>query len=165
LAVDAVAVVDASGAEAAAALGATVVAAGTASPFRDCDELAGRRRRLRLAPPLDRSGVAEVVGVDGVPGAAASPGGPAPSAVALMPFAAGVVRRLRRLRDADAAGAAGSCPIAGAGVETVWRVTLAPTSPSAHRAPSAVCTSTRQTTIAVATPPTGGRFWVSVQRA
>ena len=42
---------------------------------------------------------------------------------------------------------------------------LAPTSPSAHNAPSAVCTSTRQTAIAVRALPTGARFWVRVQRA
>src|SRR5258708_759599 len=43
--------------------------------------------------------------------------------------------------------------------------TLAPTSPSAHSAPPAVWTSTRQTTIAVEEPPTGARVWVRVQRA
>jgi hypothetical protein len=46
-----------------------------------------------------------------------------------------------------------------------FRSTLAPISPSAHSAPPALSTSTRQTTIAVGEPPTGARFWVSVQRA
>jgi len=42
---------------------------------------------------------------------------------------------------------------------------LAPTSPSAQSAPSAVWTSTRHTATAVRALPTGARFWVSVQRA
>jgi hypothetical protein len=79
-------------------------------------------------------------------------------------------RRPRRRRDAGVVlegsaepDRAGSGPRGRAG----WalRRTLAPTSPSAQSAPSAVCTSTRQTTIAVGAPPIGGRFWVSVQRA
>jgi len=78
-------------------------------------------------------------------------------------LAAAGVRRPRRRRDVGAAWAISE----GAAARAAWalRRTLAPTSPSAHNAPSAVWTSTRQTTMAVGAPPTGGRFWVSVQRA
>jgi hypothetical protein len=76
-------------------------------------------------------------------------------------------RRRRRLR-----GAAATAPELAAGsagrsrsFAPARRLTLAPTSPSAHRVPSAVWTSTLQTTIEVGALPTGGRFWVSVQRA
>jgi hypothetical protein len=68
-------------------------------------------------------------------------------------------RRRRRGADAAAGSASRGCPGAAA------RFTLAPTSPSAQSAPSTVCTSTRQTTIEEGAPPTGGLFWVSVQRA
>jgi hypothetical protein len=78
-----------------------------------------------------------------------------------------VLRDLRRRRRgplADAAGEiAGSC--AGSRAATTFRLTLAPTSPSAQSAPSAVWTSTLQTTIEDGAPPTGGRFWVSIQWA
>jgi hypothetical protein len=78
------------------------------------------------------------------------------------PLAGAPGRRLpRRLRGEVAAGSSGGWT----SFATTWRLTLAPTSPSAHRAPSAVWRSTRHTTIEVDAPPTGGRFWVSVQRA
>jgi len=50
-------------------------------------------------------------------------------------------------------------------LSAAFRLTLAPTSPSAQSAPSAVWTSTLQTTIEDGAPPTGGRFWVSIQWA
>jgi len=117
--------------------------------------LEGRRRRLRRVVPAARSGLA--TGAGGAAMAGVSGRGP------LTTAAAG--RRLpRRLRGADAAAAAG-CSWAWRSLTTTWRLTLAPTSPSAHKAPSTVCRSTRHTTIDVGAPPTGGRFWVSVQRA
>jgi hypothetical protein len=69
--------------------------------------------------------------------------------------------RLRRRLGAGAAAGSGT----GTRAVATLRLTLAPTSPSAHSAPSAVWTSTRQTTIAEGAPLAGGRFWVSVQRA
>jgi hypothetical protein len=111
----------------------------------------GRLRRRRLAGPAARSGLATegggatIAGVSGTGPLVCAPG-----------------RRLpRRLRGAAAAaGSWGRCSLA-----TTCRLTLAPTSPSAHRVPSAVWRSTRHTTIEVGAPPTGGRFCVSVQRA
>ena len=141
--------------------GASAGAAGPGvSPFRAADEPAGRRRRRRLAPPLDRSVVAGLAGTS----ATGSTTGAAPSAPALVAALAGVARRRRRRRDVVGPGWAGSWT-AGSAAGIAWRMTLAPTSPSAHSSPSAVWTSTRQTTIAVVTGPTGGRFWVRVQRA
>ena len=72
-------------------------------------------------------------------------------------------RRRRRRGAAAAAGAPSLTSGRAAGVAA--RLTMAPTSPSAQSAPSAVWTSTRQTTIDEGAPPTGGRFCVSVQRA
>src|SRR5439155_24686996 len=100
-------------------------------------------------------------GMTGAAGSYAASGGPGTDA----PWARDR-RPMRRRGEATAADAAGE---AWSGAR--WRIaeglrfTLAPTSPSAHMAPSAVCTSTRQTTIEEAAPPMGGRFWVSVQRA
>jgi hypothetical protein len=116
------------------------------------------RRRLREGPAA-RSGFA----LDA--GGAATAGG---SGTALPPLLRD--RRPRRLRVAPAAAEAGCSAAAGAGTgrwrpATALRMTFAPISPSAHIAPSAVCTSTRQTTIEEGAPLTGGRFWVSVQRA
>ncbi|TMF43005.1 MAG: hypothetical protein E6I23_12230 [Chloroflexi bacterium] len=114
----------------------------------------GRRRRRRLAVLVFS---AAAVGATSTGGGAGSTG-----------FAVAGDRRPRRLRDAGAAWAAS----AGWAGWTGWvraagalRRTLAPTSPSAHMAPSAVWTSTLHTTMAVGAPPTGGRFCVSVQRA
>jgi hypothetical protein len=111
-----------------------------------------RRRRRRLEGPVTRSGLAAEAG------GAATGGGS--GRFPLEP------RRRRRRRED------GACPPAGGATKSwgrCWpalcRLTLAPTSPSAQSAPSAVWTSTRQTTIADGAPPTGGRFWVSVQRA
>ena len=56
----------------------------------------------------------------------------------------------------------GACARGAAGEP---RLILAPISPSAQSAPSAVWTSTLQTTIEEGAPPTGGRFWVSIQWA
>jgi hypothetical protein len=120
-----------------------------------------RRRRLRGAPvPATLSGL-----TTGAAGAAAIAG-----VSAGWPFApAG--RRLRRLRGAAVAPVAAD-PVAAGGsaarsrsLGARWRLTLAPTSPSAQSVPSAVWTSTRQTTIEVGAAPIGGRFCVSVQRA
>src|SRR5439155_25877051 len=72
-------------------------------------------------------------------------------------------RRLGAVTSAPAGAGAGSTRPSRPAVR--FRLTLAPISPSAHRAPSVVCTSMRQTTIEEGAPPTGGRFWVSVQRA
>ena len=144
--------------------GASAVAtgAGGPSPFRAAVELAGLRRRRRLAVPVVRSGVA---GFRAAASATASTTGAGPSTAGLVPALEGVALRLRRLRDVvDVGDAAGSLLVVAV-VATAWRVTLAPTSPSAHMVPSARCTSTRQTTIEVGAPPIGGRFWVSVQRA
>jgi hypothetical protein len=159
LAASAVAVLGRRAGGAEASVGAT--GAGV-SPFRAADEPAGRRLRLRLAPVLERSGVAAFAGATT---ASTSATGAAPSAPDLVPAAAGVDLRLRRRREVEVAGTTGSLGAAAAPVVTALRMTLAPTSPSAQRAPSAVCTSTRQTTMAVVTFPTGGRFCVSVQRA
>ncbi len=120
----------------------------------------GRRRRRRLAVLVFSAATM---------GATSTGGGPGSTGLAVTGD-----RRPRRLRDAGAAwapstvwaGWAGWTGWAGWG-RAAWalRRTLAPTSPSAHNAPSAVWTSTRQTTMAVGAPPTGGRFWVRVQRA
>ena len=122
-------------------------------------------------------------------GASAAAGGASPFGV---PPPDEVRRRLRR-RELDARSLEGACR-AGAGAETgagseaverrrrrrreglaaaggspaaalLERKMLAPTSPSAQSAPSAVWTSTRHTATAVRALPTGARFWVSVQRA
>jgi hypothetical protein len=92
-----------------------------------------------------------------------------------LPFPPGRLRRrLRRGVGVDPAGAGDSAPAvvlpacaAGClvGGPVTWRLTVAPTSPSAHIAPSAVCRSTRHTTIDDVAPVAGGRFWVKVQRA
>src|SRR6266851_6942714 len=111
----------------------------------------GRLRRLRLVVPAARSGLAAEAGGAAITGVS----GTGPLAV--------LGRRLPRLRRGAAPAAMGSCRRCS--LATTWRLTLAPTSPSAHRAPSAVCRSTRHTTIEFGAPPTGGRFWVSVQRA
>jgi hypothetical protein len=91
------------------------------------------------------------------------------------PFPPGRLRRrLRRGPAADPAGvgveATGvALPDCAAGCRgatpPAWRLTAAPTSPSAHIAPSAVWRSTRHTTIEEVAPAAGGRFWVKVQRA
>ncbi len=69
--------------------------------------------------------------------------------------------RRRRLRGAGACAPSWTSGRAAGAA----RLTLAPTSPSAHSAPSMVWTSTRQTTIEEGAAGTGGLFWVSVQRA
>lgn len=73
--------------------------------------------------------------------------------------------RRRRRRGAAAGWTAGVAATASAPPCLGSRLTLAPISPSAQSAPSAVWTSTRHTTIEEVAPATGGRFWVSVQRA
>jgi hypothetical protein len=98
-------------------------------------------------------------------GGAATAGG---SGMVAVPFGA---RRRRRRRGAPA----GACPedpaaatadgISARARAPESRLTLAPTSPSAQRAPSVVWTSTRHTTTADGAAPIGGRFWVKVQRA
>jgi hypothetical protein len=114
----------------------------------------GRRLRLRLVAPTARSGLANEAGGAAIAGVSGK-----------GPLTAGAGRRLpRRLRGATP-GAAGTGSWRRRSLVATCRLTLAPTSPSAHRAPSAVWTSTRHTTIEVGAPPTGGRFWVSVQRA
>jgi hypothetical protein len=137
--------------------------AGTAGwPSRPGAELArGRRLRRRLAVPIF-SGGPDVAVATAVGAASTGGGGEAAAAVA----AAG--RRPRRRREGGAGVGAGPGGVASAvrgRTACVLRRMLAPTSPSAHSAPSIVWTSTRQTTMAVCAPPTGGRFWVSVQRA
>jgi len=115
----------------------------------------GRRLRRRLAVP--------VLSATGFAAASTGAGATGSAGVAV----AGE-RRPRRRRDAGAGvglGPAGVLSALRGRAPCAFRLTLAPTSPSAHRAPSAVWTSTRQTTMAVGAPPTGGRFWVSVQRA
>jgi hypothetical protein len=72
-------------------------------------------------------------------------------------------RRRRRLGAPGLAG--GSAAGRALSATAMPRLTFAPISPSAQSAPSWVCTSTRHTTIEDGAPPTGGRFWVSVQRA
>jgi hypothetical protein len=73
---------------------------------------------------------------------------------------------LRRRLGAGTGAAAGEGGVSlrSAGVAVRLKI-AAPISPSAHIAPSLVCTSTRQTAIPVRDPWTGGRFWVRVQRA
>src|SRR2546428_6161708 len=142
--------------------GASDAGTGVAAwPSRPGAELArGRRRRRRRAAPVFSAGpdvaVTESLGAASTGGGAEAAAGPAAG------------RRPRRRRDAGAglgAGAAGVPSVVQARAACALRRTLAPTSPSAHSAPSAVWMSTRQTTMAVGAPPTGGRFWVSVQRA
>ena len=108
------------------------------------------RRRRRLGVLVFSAGTA-FRAASTITGAASAGGDPAGG------------RRLRRLRGAEA----GTLAASGVAVRAAWafRRTLAPTSPSAQSAPSAVWTSTRHTTIAVGAPPTGGRVWVSVHRA
>src|SRR5437773_2533199 len=134
-----------------AAVSGTWLARGSCSSSRavEPDE---RRRRRRRAGPEARSGLALAAG------GAATAGG---SGTAAAPFER--ERRLRRRGAAAALGVPVSVARCGAGVAP--RLTLAPTSPSAHMAPSTVWTSTLQTTTDDAAPPRGGRFWVSVQRA
>ena len=110
----------------------------------------GRRLRRRLAVPVFSEAATLVAASTGGAGASATFGGAGD-------------RRPRRLRDGG--GAAGTPSAAACRAAWARRRTLAPTSPSAQSAPSAVWTSTRQTTMAVGAPPTGGRFWVSVHRA
>jgi hypothetical protein len=122
--------------------------AGAESPLLGADP-AGRLRLRRRGLPV-RSAAGAV-------GAAAAAGGGGSTAAVLVGL-----RRLRRLR-------AGEPAIAGSVTRSAWGAdflnTLAPISPSAHTAPSAVCTSTRHTAIAAGAPCTAGRFCVSVQRA
>src|SRR5438132_1404001 len=109
----------------------------------------GRRLRRLREGPAARSGLAVAAG-------GAATGGGSGTA----PLARG--RRRRRRGPLEAAG----CSAAGRGRSAATpRFTLAPISPSAQRAPSRVCTSTRQTTIDDGAPLAGGRFWVSVHRA
>jgi len=138
---------------------------GVPSPFRACAEPGDRRRRRRLVPLEGRSGAEPgeaTTGASTASTALASAGLFAPSPAA--------ERRRRRLRCGAGLEAAptgtGASVWSGAGALAAdFLRTLAPTSPSAQRAPPAVCTSTRQTTIAVGSSPTGARFWVRVQRA
>jgi hypothetical protein len=136
-------------------------------PSRPGAELArGRRLRRRLAVPIF-SGGPDVAVATAVGAAWTGGGGEAAAAVAAAAVAA-AGRRPRRRREGGAGVGAGPGGVASAvrgRAACVLRRTLAPTSPSAHSAPSIVWTSTRQTTMAVGAPPTGGRFWVSVQRA
>jgi len=131
----------------------TSAARGSCSSFCEVDP-PGRRLRRRREVPAARSGLAAGAG-----GAAMGGGS------GRTPFALGL--RLRR-REGLAAGAAAA---AGAGARTLEealaasRLTRAPISPSAQRAPSVVWTSTRQTTIDEGDPATGGRFWVRTHRA
>jgi hypothetical protein len=142
------------GAEGATAGGGAWFPAG--SPEEAGVPLEGRLRLLRrVVPPAARSGFAVEAGGAAMAGVSGTG----------LPMAAPPGRRRpRRLRGA-AAVAADGCSWGWRSLATTWRLTLAPTSPSAHRAPSMVCRSTRQTTIEVGSPATGGRFWVSVQRA
>src|SRR5207249_2233861 len=135
-----------------AAVSGTWAARGSCSSARDADPDDRRRRRLRDGPAA-RSGLAAEAG------GAATAGGSGSAA----PLARD--RRPRRRLGAVTSAAAGACSTRPCRPAVRFRLTLAPISPSAHRAPSAVCTSTRQTTIDDGAPPTGGRFWVSVQRA
>ncbi len=117
----------------------------------------GRLRRRRLEGPATRSGFAAGAG------GAATAGGSG-SVDPLDP-------RRRRRRRGGPAGPGGVGASTPASVPCAFvrpaasRLTFAPTSPSAQSAPSTVWTSTRQTTMAEVAPPTGGRFWVRVQRA
>ena len=135
--------------------------AGVASPPEEDGEPAepGERRRRRRLEPLARSeddaGAPELVDA-GAGGAGAAAGSGL------------VVARLRRLRRRGAGPAwvaVSEIPDVRSTAAAERLKTLAPTSPSAQIAPSAVCTSTRQTAMAVIDPCTGGRFWVRVQVA
>jgi hypothetical protein len=114
-----------------------------------CEPDGRRRRRRRDAPPVF-SGLAAAAG------GAATGGGSGRAG-------AGVSARPRRPRLRLPDGCACSTPTGLPATTLLF--TFAPISPSAHSAPSVVWTSTRQTTIEDGAPPTGGRFWVSVQRA
>jgi hypothetical protein len=97
--------------------------------------------------------------------AGVSGGPPLPGA---LPLPAGRRRRRRRGAPVVAEPLAGvSAPrcLTGWAADPALRLTVAPTSPSAQSAPSALWTSTRQTTIAAVAPAAGGRFCVRVQRA
>ncbi len=137
------------------------------SPLRFAWEPEDRRRRRRRVSPPRFAGRVGWGGEAGSERAGAASGRALRAGVSavegLAVGAAGVARRRRRRRDAGEAAAVPSGPRAGTAAACRW--TLAPTSPAAQRAPSAVCTSTRQTATAVAEPPTGGRFWVRVHRA
>jgi hypothetical protein len=139
----------------AGSVGGAEIPAGSPAGADDAPE--GRLRRLRLAGPAARSGLATVAGRAARAGVSGT-----------GPLAAGAGLRLP-LRRRGAVPAAAAAVAAGSwgrrSLTAICRLTLAPTSPSAHRAPSAVWRSTRHTTIEVGAPPTGGRFWVSVQRA
>jgi len=117
-------------------------------PTRGYDPLLERRRR-RLRVPAGRSAWTAGWGAGGACGGCSVP----------VPRV-----RLRRRRE-GAAAAAAPASVCGGRAGAAARNTLAPTSPSAQSAPSVVCTSTRHTAIEVLAPPTGARFWVSVQRA
>ncbi len=147
---DAVTATGGGGWEGGAAGGSVTEPVAGAGPLLDAPAL---ERRLRLRLVADLSAGAAL-------GAASTGGGGGAASAALT--GAGE-RRPRRRRGAWPEAPAGS--VASERAAWALRRTLAPTSPSAHRAPSAVWTSTRQTTIAVGAPPTGGRFWVRVQRA
>jgi hypothetical protein len=122
-----------------------------------------RRRRLRPRWDDERSGFAAEAADAGSAGVSIT--GAAASEGVFCPFPPAGLRRLR-LRAVAAAGAAPATSWSRSGAfAPAWRVTLAPTSPSAQSTPSAVRMSTRQTTIEVGVPATGGRFWVRVQRA
>ena len=90
-----------------------------------------------------------------------------------LPLPPGRLRRLLRrgagLEAAPAAGGAATALASGGlclvATPVTCRLTVAPTSPSAHIAPSAVWRSTRHTTIEEEAPAAGGRFCVRVQRA
>jgi hypothetical protein len=165
-----------SGVAAGAGLGGAAGAGAPSPPSRGWAPAAGGRRRLRRLDCEARS--------DGLPTAAG--GGATGAGSETTPLPAGRLRRLLRLRAADgwpvsaASGAFGREAAVGSGAGGAWRPaagwascrpaagwrqTLAPTSPSAHSAPSAVWTSTRHTTIDDVAPAEGGRFWVKVQRA
>jgi hypothetical protein len=126
----------------------------------------GRLRRRRRLVPAARSGA----GAAAATGAAGTAGVVAAAVVeALEPAAPSAgLRRLLRLRlgaGPGSARASTSVAVAVAAGAPERRNTLAPTSPSAQTAPSVVCTSTRHTAMPLRAPCTGGRFWVSVQRA
>ncbi len=129
------------------------------SPSCDAAAPEGRRRRLLLGAPDVLSGFAAETGEAAAGGGSGS-----------GPLAPAGRRRLRRRGDAAPAAEAEAAEAAGSwgrsrSREARWRLTLAPTSPSAQSSPSAVMTSTRHTTMEFGAAPIGGRFWVSVQRA
>jgi len=137
------------GAAGGAAVSRVWAARGSCSSSRagDPDE---RRRRLLRAGPEARSGLALAAGGAAIAGGSGT----------AVPLARERLRRRRGVPDPAGAWSAPRCCAAAAS-----RLTLAPTSPSAHSAPSVVWTSTLQTTTADGAPPRGGRFCVSVHRA